>query len=343
MKICIFGAGAIGGYLAVELSLAGHNVSVIARGAHLAAIQQNGLTLLTGDVTKHAEIEASDNSGRFGPQDLVISALKAHQAHASVTQFLPLLGKETPIVAAVNGIPLDSMWYFYKTGGPFDGLPVESVDAGGRQWTILGPERAIGCVIDPACEVITPGIIKHTMFNRFTLGEPDGTRSERVRVLSKILSEAGFDAPIRDNIRWNVWLKLWGNVCFNPISALTYATLDRITTEAGLLTLCKAMMAETQSVNEAHGIHIPHEMADRRLAAAGLVIGHKMSMLQDLERGRSMEIDALVTSVQELGRLAGLRTPLIDTVLSLIQERARTAGLYPTDSPKSSSMSLRNE
>jgi 2-dehydropantoate 2-reductase len=165
-------------------------------------------------------------------------------------------------------------------------------------------------------------------FNRFTIGEPDGSRSSRVLRLAKALTEAGFDAPVRENIRWNIWLKLWGNVCFNPISALTGATLDRMVGEPDLLALCKNMMFETKAVNEALGVQIPIEMMDRRLAAAGSVGGHKMSMLQDLERGRSLEIDALVTAVQELGRLTGVPTPLVDTVLALVQERGRAAGLY---------------
>jgi 2-dehydropantoate 2-reductase len=164
---------------------------------------------------------------------------------------------------------------------------------------------------------------------RFTLGEPDGSLSRRVQVLSEVLSGAGFDAPVREDIRWNVWLQLWGNICFSPISALTCTTLDRITADAGLRAVCKTLMAETQAVNEAHGIHIPSEMADRRLAAAASAVGHRMSMLQDLERGRSMEIDPIVTAVQELGRLARVKTPVIDVVLALLQERARVAGLYP--------------
>jgi 2-dehydropantoate 2-reductase len=171
-------------------------------------------------------------------------------------------------------------------------------------------------------------VIVHNEFKRFTVGEPDGSRSGRVLALSEALNNAGFDAPVRENIRWNIWLKLWGNVCFNPISALTGATLDRITGEPALRALCKTMMLETRAVNEALGIQIPLEMMDRRLAAAGSVVGHKMSMLQDLERGRSLEIDALVTAVQELGRLTGVATPVIDAVLALVQERARAAGLY---------------
>jgi 2-dehydropantoate 2-reductase len=186
----------------------------------------------------------------------------------------------------------------------------------------------IGCVVEPACEVVAPGVIVHHAFKRFIIGEPDGSRSDRVLAIAAALTEAGFDAPVRDNIRWNIWLKLWGNVCFNPISALTGATLDRMIGEPGLLHLCRTMMLETKAVNEALGILIPAEMMERRLAAAGSIGGHKMSMLQDLERGRSLEIDALVTAVQELGRLTGVATPTVDVVLALIQERARAAGLY---------------
>ena len=325
MKICIFGAGAIGGYLAVELALAGHEVSAVARGAQLAAIRQNGLKLLIGGREKLARINASDDPAAFGPQHFVICTLKAHQSHECADMFAPLLGPTTAVVTAMNGMP---WWYFYKEGSRFEGRHLYSVDAGGRQWKAIGPERAIGCVVNPACEVIAPGVIQHHEFKSFIIGEPDGSRSDRVVALSKALIEAGLEAPIRDQIRWNVWLKLWGNVCFNPISALTHATLDRITSEPRLRALCKAMMHESKAVAEALGITIPEEMIERRLAAAGSVVGHKMSMLQDLERHRSMEIDALVTAVQELGRLTGTATPTIDVVLALVQECAIQAGLY---------------
>ncbi|HEY0439447.1 MAG TPA: 2-dehydropantoate 2-reductase [Xanthobacteraceae bacterium] len=325
MKICVFGAGAIGGYLAVELALAGQDVSVIARGAHLEAIRQRGLTLRIAGEEKHASVRASDQPSALGRQEYVICALKAHQAHEAADAFRPLLGADTAVVTAMNGIP---WWYFYRHGGALEGSHLESVDPGGRQWRSIGPERAIGCVVDPACEVVAPGVIEHHEFNRFTLGEPDGSVSPRVAALSAAMNAAGFDAPVRDNVRWNVWLKLWGNVCFNPISALTHATLDRITSEPSLRTLCKQMMRETKAVSDALGVAIDESMMDRRLAAAGKAIGHKMSMLQDLERGRSMEIDALVTVVQELGRLTGVATPTVDLVLTLVQERASQAGLY---------------
>ena len=325
IKICIFGAGAIGGYMAVELSLAGCDVCVIARGPHLQAIRERGLVLLIDGQEKIARVAASDDPAEFGPQDFIICALKAHQAYESAELFAPLLGPATAFVTAANGIP---WWYFYKVAGPFEGRHLETVDPNARQWTLIGPERAIGCVIDPACEIIRPGVVEHHEFKRFTLGEPDGSRSERILALAGAMTAAGFDAPVRDNIRWNVWLKLWGNVCFNPISALTHATLDRIVAETGLNALCRGMMHEAKAVAEALGVNIPGDMIDRRLAAAGTVVGHKMSMLQDLERGRSMEIDALVGAVQELGMLSGVETPSIDVLLALVRERARQAGLY---------------
>lgn len=320
MKFCIYGAGAIGGYLAVGLAASGQDVCVIARGAHLEAIQKRGLKLRSAEGSEQTvHVPAADDPRAFGHQDFVICALKAHQAYTAAESFAPLLGPRTAVVTAMNGIP---WWYFFGSGGRFEGLHPESVDRGGRQWQAIGPGRAIGCVVDPACEVVEPGVIQHEKFNKFPLGEPDGTSSERVTALSTALQAAGFDAPVKDNIRWNIWLKLSGNVCFNPISVLTGATLDRIVGDPALRSLCKTMMLETRAVHEALGIHIKAEMVERRLDAAGTVIGHKMSMLQDLERGRTMEIDALITVVQELGRLTGVATPVTDMVLALVKQKA---------------------
>ncbi|MGO9037668.1 MAG: 2-dehydropantoate 2-reductase [Steroidobacteraceae bacterium] len=325
MRFCVYGAGAIGGLMAVELASAGHEVCVIARGAHLQAINERGLKLLIDGGEKTARVPASEDPRVFGPQDFVICSLKAHQAYDSARSFVPLLGSSTAVLCAMNGIP---WWYFYKSGGRFEGHRLKSVDRDGRQWDSIQPQRVIGCVIEPACEVIAPGIIRHHALKRFPIGEPDGSRSDRVQALGRALGEAGFDAPVCENIRWNIWLKLWVNVSFNPISTLTGATLDRMIGVPALLNLCKAVMLEAKTVNEALGIEIPAAMIDHLLALAVTVGSHKMSMLQDLERGRSLEIDALVTAVQELGRLAGVSTPLIDAVLALVQERGRTAGLY---------------
>jgi 2-dehydropantoate 2-reductase len=325
MKICVFGAGAIGGYLAVELALSGNQVCVIARGDHLRAIRKDGLRLRIGGQEKTARMAASDQPADFGAQDVVICALKAHQAWQQCERFSPLLGLDTCVVTAMNGIP---WWYFHRTAGALEGHHLESVDRGARQWKAIGPERAIGCVVDPACEVVAPGVIAHHEFRRFTLGEPDGSQSVRVQVLAQALLQAGFDAPIRDNIRWNIWLKLWGNACFNPISLLTLATLDRITSEPGLRSVCTAVMHECRNVAGALQIQIPEAMIERRMDVAGLAIGHKMSMLQDLESARSVEIDALVGAVHELGRLTQVSTPAVDILLALARERGRQAGLY---------------
>jgi 2-dehydropantoate 2-reductase len=325
MKICVFGAGAIGGYLAVELALSGNEVCVIARGEHLQAIRRDGLRLRIGGQEKIAPLAASDQPADFGAQDVVICALKAHHAWQQCERFAPLLGPHTCVLTAMNGIP---WWYFHQSGGAFEDHHLDSVDRGARQWNAIGAARAIGCVVDPACAVVAPGIIEHHEFKRFTLGEPDGSLSPRVRTLSQTLVNAGFDAPVRDNIRWNIWLKLWGNACFNPISLLTLATLDRITSEPGLRGVCIAVMRECRSVALALGVNIPEAMIGRRLDAAGLAKGHKMSMLQDLEAARAIEIDALVSAVHELGLLTQVPTPCVDLLLALAQERGRQAGIY---------------
>jgi 2-dehydropantoate 2-reductase len=321
----VFGAGAIGGYLAVELALAGNAVCVITRGEHLRAIRRDGLRLRIGRQQKTARVAASDQPSDFGPQDVVICALKAHQAWQQCERFAPLLGPDTSVVTAMNGIP---WWYFYRSGGALEGTQLDSVDRAARQWNAIGPGRAIGCVVDPACAVVAPGIIEHHEFNRFTIGEPDGSVSARVQALAHRLVAAGFDAPVRANLRWNIWLKLWGNACFNPISLLTLATLDRITSEPGLRRVCIAVMHECRNVALALGIDIPEAMIERRLQVAGLATGHKMSMLQDLERARAIEIDALVTAVHELGLLTRVPTPAVDILLALGQERGRQAGIY---------------
>ena len=298
---------------------------VIARGRHLNAIRQDELRLRIGGQERIARVPASDEPAEFGPQEIVVCSLKAHQAWQQCERFSRLLAAHTAVVTAMNGIP---WWYFYGNGGAFEGHHLQSVDRGARQWNAIGPARAIGCVVDPACEVVAPGVIEHHEFKRFTVGEPDGSLSPRVQALSNRLIHAGFDAPIRDNIRWNIWLKLWGNACFNPISLLTGATLDRITGEPGLRNVCTAVMRECRLVATALRIEIPEAMIQRRLDVAGSATGHKMSMLQDLESGRSIELDALVTAVHELGALTQVATPAVDMPLSLARERGRQAGAY---------------
>jgi 2-dehydropantoate 2-reductase len=323
-RICIYGAGAIGGYLGVQLALAGEEVTLIARGPHLAAMQSQGLKLRIEGEERLARPACSADPAGLGRQDYVIISLKAPSVPGVVEQMLPLLGPETAIVSAVNGIP---WWYFYQLPGPWQNYQLESIDPGGKQWRLLGPERAIGCVVYPAAEVIAPGVIQHVEGNRFSLGEPSGEKSERVARLSQILQQAGLKAPIRDNIRDEIWVKLWGNLAFNPISALTGATLEVIASEPGSRAVARAMMAEAQQIGEKLGSHFRVDI-ERRIAGAEAVGAHKTSMLQDLERGRAMEIDALVTVVQELGRLVGVATPTIDVVLALVKQRAQVAGCY---------------
>ncbi len=324
MRICVYGAGAIGGYLGGQLSLAGQDVALIARGPHLEAMRSAGLRLVVDGAERVAHPRCSDDPVEIGVQDFVIVTLKAHSVSAVVDDMQPLLGPDTAVVTAVNGVP---WWYFYELEGAWRDQQLESVDPGGVQWRGIGPERAIGCVVYPACEVLEPGVIEHLGGNRFTLGEPSGERTPRVAALSQALIAAGFRAPVRPRIRDEIWLKLWGNLCFNPLSALTHATLDVIATDPGTRAIARAMMLEAQAIGEKLGVRFGLDV-DKRIAGAEAVGAHKTSMLQDLERGRPMEIDALVTAIQEMGDLVEAPTPVLDVVLSLIRQRARVAGTY---------------
>jgi 2-dehydropantoate 2-reductase len=324
MKVCIFGAGAIGGYMGVKLAKAGADVSLVARGPHLAAMQEKGLTLIEDGETTMVPVTASDDPAALGVQDYVIVTLKAHSVPAVVSKMAPLIGPNTTIVSGVNGVP---WWYFHKLEGAHEGTRLDSVDPGNVQWDGFGPDRVLGCVVYPAAEVIEPGVIKHIEGNRFSLGEPDGSKSDRAQALSKILANAGLKAPVRPKLRDEIWVKLWGNLSFNPISALTHATLDVLCTDEGTRAVARNMMIEAQKIAERLGVKFPIDV-DRRIAGGAAVGAHRTSMLQDLDQGRPMEIDALVASVQELGSITGVSTPTIDTVLGLIRLRARTAGLY---------------
>lgn len=325
MKICVFGAGAIGGYMGVKLAQAGADVSLVARGPHLAAMKSNGLKLIEEGVEETVvSVTASDNPADLGEQDYIIVTLKAHSVPPIVDKMTPLIGPNTTIVSGVNGVP---WWYFHKIGGAHEGTRLESVDPGNAQWDGFGPDRVLGCVVYPAAEVIEPGVVKHIEGNRFSLGEPDGSKSERATALSQALSSAGLKAPVRPRLRDEIWVKLWGNLSFNPISALTHATLDVLCTDPGTRAVAKGMMLEAQEIAEALGVKFPIDV-ERRIDGGAAVGAHRTSMLQDLDQGRPMEIDALVGSVQELGRVVGVPTPTIDTVLALVQLRARTAGLY---------------
>ncbi|MEM7289395.1 MAG: 2-dehydropantoate 2-reductase, partial [Pseudomonadota bacterium] len=321
MKICVFGAGAIGGYMGVKLAEAGADVSLVARGPHLAAMQKNGLRLIEEAGETSVSVTASDNPEDIGEQDYVIVTLKAHSVPPVVDKMAPLIGENTTIVSGVNGVP---WWYFHKVGGDLEGKRLASVDPGDKQWNGFGPDRVLGCVVYPAAEVIEPGVIKHIEGNRFSIGEPDGSKSERAMALSKALSSAGMKAPVRPKLRDEIWIKLWGNLSFNPISALTHATLEVLCTDDGTRQVARNMMVEAQTIAEKLGVKFPIDV-DRRIEGGAAVGAHRTSMLQDLDQQRPMEIDALVSSVQELGQITQTPTPTIDTVLALIRLRGRTA------------------
>jgi 2-dehydropantoate 2-reductase len=323
MKITIYGAGAIGGYLGCELALAGEEVSVVARGPHLHAIRERGLKLLIEGEEKIARVRATEDPAELGVQDYVILTLKAHSVPAVVDRMRPLLGAQTAVVTAQNGI---LWWYFYKLPGPLENERLPIADPGGKIWDGLGPERAIGCVVYPSCEIVEPGVVRHFDGKRFMLGEPDSTKSERVAALSKTLAAAGFKAPVRTRIRDDIWLKLWGNASFNPVSAVTGATLEEMTSDPATREVIRGMMIEAESVARKLGVEFAVDV-DTRIGWGGDVGAHKTSMLQDLEKGRPLEIDALVGSVSELGRLTSVPTPTIDTLLALVKLRAKTAGI----------------
>ena len=325
-RIAIYGAGAIGGLLGARLATTDADVTLIARGPHLDAIRKGGLTIEEQDGSRQSiEVSATDDPAEAGHQDYVVVTLKAHSVPGTVDAMQPLLGPETAVVMGVNGVP---WWYFYGVDGPWRDRRLESVDPGGRIWDGIGPERAIGCVVYPASDVPEPGVIKHIEGDRFSLGEPTGERTERIERLSSLMRQAGLKAPIRPRLRDEIWIKLWGNLCFNPISALTHATLDVICTDPATRGVCRAAMLEAQEIGEALGVKFAVDV-EKRLDGGAAVGAHRTSMLQDLEKGRPMEIDALVTVVQELGRMVDIATPTIDVLLALIQQRARVAGVYP--------------
>ena len=324
MKICIFGAGAIGGYLGAKLAAHDTDVSLVARGPHLDAMRTNGLRLIEETGETNVSVTVSSVPQDLGEQDYLLITLKAHSVPPMVEKMAPLIGKHTTILSCVNGVP---WWYFYKFGGNLEGTQLESVDPAGAQWNGFGPEKVLGCVVYPAAEVVEPGVIKHIEGNRFSLGEPDGQKSDRIVTLSRIFTEAGLKAPVRPRIRDEIWVKLWGNLSFNPISALTHATLDILCTDPSTRIVARNMMLEAQHIAEKLGVKFPIDV-DRRIDGGAAVGAHRTSMWQDLDMGRPMEIDALVGSVKELGRITDTPTPTIDTVLGLIQMRGKMAGIY---------------
>ena len=323
MKIAIIGAGAIGGLVGARLALAGEDVTFIVRGRNLEALRERGLKLITPDGMRHTalHVKATADCAEAGPQDVVIPAMKAHQLEAVVDALPHLLGPDTTIVPMQNGIPY---WYFQKHGGPHEGTRVRSVDPQGRIAAGIDADRVLGCIVYPASVLVAPGVVRHIEGDRFPLGELDGrVDTERVRRIAACFAGAGFKAPVLSDIRAEVWLKLWGNLSFNPISSLTHSTLVDICQYPLTRELAADMMREAQAVAHRLGIafRVPLE---RRIAGAEKVGRHKTSMLQDVEAGREPEVDALLGSVVELARLTDTPTPHIDSLYALVKLLART-------------------
>ena len=321
MKICVVGAGGIGGFLAARLAQTGEDITVIARGPHLAAIRAHGLTLIEEDGRQAtSRVVATDKIDEVGPQDLVVLGMKAHQVAAVVRDLPAMYGAETAVLTAQNGIP---WWYFLKVDGPHKGQRLESVDPGGVIAENLPADRVLGSVVYPAAEISQPGVIRHIEGNRFSLSEIDNSKSERVVRVSEAFQRAGFKAPVVSDIRSEIWTKIWGNLSFNPISALTHATLEDICRYPLTRETAARLMGEAQAVGEALGIRfrIPLE---KRIAGAEAVGAHKTSMLQDIEAGRPIEADALMGAVIELGRIALVPTPQIETVYACLKLLSET-------------------
>ena len=324
MKICIYGAGAIGGTLGVRLAQAGHDVSLIVRGAHLAAIRANGLTLIKGNERATVKLAASDNSADLGKQDVVIIALKSHTLSAAVDGIAPLLGEDTMVVTAMNGVP---WWFFHPFGGALEGAALQACDADGCIGRAIAPERVIGGVVYMAADVPEPGVVRWNSGTRFVLGEPSHESSLRADNLAKALVGAGFEASASNNIRRELWMKLLGNVCFNPVSVLTGTDTARMLSDQYLCELFAGMMSEAIAIANAMGLGVTIEPA-ARLEQTRKLGAIKSSMLQDVEAGRPIELDAIVGSVVEIAARLNLPTPFINAVFGAVRVKAAALGLY---------------
>jgi len=321
MKVCVVGAGAIGGLVAARLAAQGHQVSVVVRGPHLVAIRARGLTLQDSEGTERVfQVRATDRMSELGEQDLVIIGLKAHQVAGVAADIRGLCGPTTTVVTAQNGIP---WWYFFKIGGPHQGTVLQSVDPGGVIARNIDVNRVLGSIIYPAAEIAAPGVIRHVEGDRISLGEPDNSDSERLRSTARLLRDAGFKTRVSTDLRSEIWVKLWGNSTFNPISALTHATLVDICQFPPTRALAEGMMREAQEIAEQLGVRFPVSL-EKRIAGAEAVGKHKTSMLQDVEAGRPLELDALVGSVLELGRITGVPTPNLTAIHACTALLAKT-------------------
>lgn len=327
MKITVYGAGAIGGHLGAVLSREGIDVSLVARGAHLEAMRANGLKLITADGEHVTHPRVTDDPSTLGPQDYVVISLKSHQAPGVVESLQPLLGPNTTVANAMNGVP---WWYFYQLPGAWENRIVESVDPDGTLWNGIGPERAIGCITYVASEVVAPGVVSAGGQMRYQIGEPDGSMSARCLDLQRLLGPCGIEVEVSSAIRDDIWVKLMGNVAYNPVSALTLAPGGKMVDDPGVEAILRKLMSEVMAIGRALGAE-PSASIDARIDGVRKgAAQHKTSMLQDLERSRPMEIAPIIGAAAELARLAGVETPTIDTVLGLVRLRAAMGGLLPS-------------
>ena len=317
MKICIVGAGATGGYLGVKLINAGFDVSLVARGAHLTAMKKKGLTLIENDKEITCSPKCSDSMKELGKMDFIFITLKAYSINGLVEEISTMFDENTSVISSYNGIP---WWYFFGAEGQFNNYRIKSIDPENIQWNVITPERIIGCVVYPATEIIEPGVIKHIEGNRFSLGEPNGAQTERISSISKAMARADLKAPVRKNIRQEIWMKLIGNLAFNPLSVITGETLDvLLLNEENKKTAYEAMKEATSIMDK---LNVPMSISiDQRIEGAAKVGSHKTSMLQDYERGKELELDALVVAVKEIADLLGIKTPTIDRILHTVTEK----------------------
>jgi 2-dehydropantoate 2-reductase len=326
MRIAIFGAGAIGGWLGARLGAQGHEISMVARNANLDALKLNGLTLKAqGHADVNVKVNASNNPADLGVQDLVIVSVKAQAMPEVAMAIAPLLHANTNVLSAMNGVP---WWFFDGFGGDYAGTKLQAVDPTGSIAKAIAPERIIGCVVHASCATPEPGVVKNNFGNRLILGEPNGKISERLIALVKLHQSAGYEVVQTSEIQKDVWFKLWGNMTVNPIAAMTGATTDKILADDLVRGFINAIMIEAKEIGARIGLPIDQNPDDRHVVTAKLGT-FKPSMLQDVESGKSVELDALVTVVQELGRITGMATPNTDILLGLSRLHARTHGLYP--------------
>ncbi|MGO4395655.1 2-dehydropantoate 2-reductase [Variovorax sp. M-6] len=325
MKVCIYGAGAIGGWIGSKLAQAGSTIDVVARGATLEALKRDGLVLVSGDTRVAVAVNASEDPKALGVQDLVIVAVKAPSLPAVAQQIAPLLGPGTIVLTAMNGVP----WWFLQGGfgGPLAGAQLEAVDPGGRIDAAIPARHVIGCVVHASCSLDAPGVVRHHFGNGLIIGEPSGEATPRAKALLDLLAGTGIDTKLSPQIQKDVWYKLWGNMTVNPISALTGATTDVILNDDLVRGFISTIMLEAKEIGARIGVPIADSPEDRHAVTRKLG-AFKTSMLQDVEAGRAVELDALVTAVRELGQRAGVATPFTDALLGLARLRTRQLGLY---------------